>query len=299
MCSASLAFLWVFALLCLLAANAIGQAPTRQLTNGVLTATVYLPDSENGYYRGPRFDWSGMIASVERDGHRFFGEWRMRPKPKATDNVVGTAGEFGIRSPLGYDEAKAGECFVKIGVGRLRRPDNEPYHFSRQYEVLPSPWVIREGKHWIEFQQELSAERGWGYRFTKRIELAPAAPDITIRYILENTGSQRITTDHYCHNFVVFDDRESFPGGQVRLDFAPTDQTPVNEIAVLDNQTIRLTAPLPFTQSLHREFLDLPEGAGQKTILENTATGTSLWIERDTPTAHAVFCRARRGSGPG
>jgi len=46
------------------------------------------------------------------------------------DNVSGTAGEFGmgiadnVPPPLGFDEAKPGDCFVKIGVGVLRRPDN-------------------------------------------------------------------------------------------------------------------------------------------------------------------------------
>jgi hypothetical protein len=32
-------------------------------TNG-LKMTVYLPDAEKGFYRGTRFDWSGVIGPV-------------------------------------------------------------------------------------------------------------------------------------------------------------------------------------------------------------------------------------------
>jgi hypothetical protein len=43
--------------------------PTARLSNGKLTAVVYLPDQERGFYRGSRFDWAGIIGCVALDGH--------------------------------------------------------------------------------------------------------------------------------------------------------------------------------------------------------------------------------------
>ena len=45
--------------------NATGGASVQRyaesiLTNGSLKARLYLPDSQKGYYRGTRFDWSGI-----------------------------------------------------------------------------------------------------------------------------------------------------------------------------------------------------------------------------------------------
>ena len=39
--------------------------PQAEITNGILKAHLYLPDNENGYYRATRFDWSGIISSLE------------------------------------------------------------------------------------------------------------------------------------------------------------------------------------------------------------------------------------------
>ncbi|MEO6289469.1 MAG: hypothetical protein ABIO76_06090, partial [Ginsengibacter sp.] len=49
--------------------------PEAEITNGLIRARLYLPDPENGYYRGSRFDWSGVIASLEYKEHNFFGKW--------------------------------------------------------------------------------------------------------------------------------------------------------------------------------------------------------------------------------
>ena len=49
--------------------------PQADITNGVLKAKLYLPDTEQGYYRATRFDWAGVVASLEYKGHNFFGQW--------------------------------------------------------------------------------------------------------------------------------------------------------------------------------------------------------------------------------
>ena len=56
-------------------AAAAAQPPEAAISNGVIRARVYLPDAQNGYYRGTRFDWSGAISSLEYNGHTYFGQW--------------------------------------------------------------------------------------------------------------------------------------------------------------------------------------------------------------------------------
>ena len=40
-----------------------GTYPEKHISNGVLTAKIYLPDAEKGFYRGTRFDWAGIIGA--------------------------------------------------------------------------------------------------------------------------------------------------------------------------------------------------------------------------------------------
>ena len=47
--------------------------PQTEISNGMLRAKVYLPDVEKGFYRGMRFDWAGVMASLEYNGHGYFG----------------------------------------------------------------------------------------------------------------------------------------------------------------------------------------------------------------------------------
>ena len=50
---------------CFLAVTTISSArvinpPEATITNGLIEVHLYLPDTENGYYRATRFDWSGV-----------------------------------------------------------------------------------------------------------------------------------------------------------------------------------------------------------------------------------------------
>src|SRR5262249_11443629 len=54
------------------------SAPQAEINNGLLKAQLYLPDAQKGFYRGTRFDWSGVIGSLEYQGHRYYGPWFTR-----------------------------------------------------------------------------------------------------------------------------------------------------------------------------------------------------------------------------
>ena len=63
-------------LLVLAAALVSAQShPSHQMTNGEISATVYLPDAKSGFYTTTRFDWSGAIASLKYRGHDYYGIW--------------------------------------------------------------------------------------------------------------------------------------------------------------------------------------------------------------------------------
>ena len=86
--------------------------PMLQLANSELKMALYLPGAEDGYYRGTRFDWSGIISRVEYKGHSFYGPWRFPHDPVGHDFVTGPTEEFGMDNPSGFDEVEAGGSCV-------------------------------------------------------------------------------------------------------------------------------------------------------------------------------------------
>src|ERR1051326_2122289 len=103
--------------------------PQAEISNGLIRAKLYLPDAEKGYYRATRFDWSGVISSLQYKGHEFFGQWFPRYDPKLHDSITGPVESFKTGdTALGYDEAKPGETFIRIGVGVLRKPEERQYN---------------------------------------------------------------------------------------------------------------------------------------------------------------------------
>src|SRR5438309_5820121 len=63
------------------AARHATSAPEAEIDNGVLKVRFYLPDARKGFYRGTRFDWSGVIGSLEYKGHRYYGPWFTKTDP--------------------------------------------------------------------------------------------------------------------------------------------------------------------------------------------------------------------------
>ena len=148
--------------------------PRLELDNGLIRVSIFLPDAESGYYRGTRFDWSGIIERVDYADHRFYAPLHSEHDPLRHDSVSGPAEEFAMFNPMGFAEAEAGESFVKIGVGLLAKGDAEEYEFHGDYRLIRAgEWVIEHGRDWVSFAQDLAGERGWAYRYRKTIRLAP------------------------------------------------------------------------------------------------------------------------------
>jgi hypothetical protein len=178
--------------------------PKARLTNGILDAELYLPNTDKGYYRGVRFDWSGVIPHLDYKGHNFFGKWNPAPHdPYYHDAIMGPVEEF---SEIGFDNALAEELFLKIGVGALLKPDDEPCSFLRYYQISnPGRWRVTEHPDYVEFIHELSDAAGYSYEYCKTILLVSGQPEMVINHSLKNTGIKAIETSVYNHNFFVID----------------------------------------------------------------------------------------------
>src|SRR5215831_20725333 len=123
----------------LLAALGVAAAdfPEARISNGQITAKLYLPDPEKGYYRATRFDWSGVIASLEYKGHNYFGVWFPKYDPKLHDSISGPVEEYRTgMDGLGYAEAKPGGTFIRIGAGVLRKPEEARFGQFKTYEIV-------------------------------------------------------------------------------------------------------------------------------------------------------------------
>ncbi|MGA2197593.1 MAG: hypothetical protein ABSH40_20185 [Bryobacteraceae bacterium] len=200
---------------------AAAELPQAEISNRAVSATLYLPDSQDGYYRATRFDWSGVVASLVWNGHSYFGKWFDRYDPKIHDAIMGPVEEFLTgNAGLGYAEAKAGENFVKIGVGALRKPDESGFQQFHTYEIAdPGEWTIARLPDGIEFTQELAAVNGYAYLYRKRVRLRENPPGLVLEHSLKNKGRKTIETSVYEHDFFMLDAQPTSPDTVVTFPF--------------------------------------------------------------------------------
>jgi len=197
--------------------------PKAEISNGLIRAEVMLPDPQNGSYRGTRFDWSGVISSLQFSGHEYFGRWYERHDPKLHDAITGPVEAFQTNDKgLGYDEAKAGGTFIRIGIGTLRKPEEKDYRPYDTYEIVDSgKWTTRKHKDRIEFTQRLKSDQGYAYVYRKTVRLVKGKPQLLLEHSLKNTGSKVIETNQYNHNFFVIDHEVVGPDVVVKFVFTP------------------------------------------------------------------------------
>ena len=286
------------ALVVLVSALAAAQeAPNASIANSAITAKFYLPDAITGYYRGTRFDWSGQIYSLRTDKHEYFGRWFEKYDPKLHDAIMGPVEEFRTNGAgLGYDEAKVGDTFIRIGVGVVRRPDDKPYQTFKTYDIVdPGKWTIKKGPSWISFTHQLRDKKGYGYRYTKTVKLIGNTSKMVIEHTLKNTGKKRIETSQYNHNFFVMDGQPTGPASNVTF---PFDLKPVRAfqggIAESRGKQISYKAELQPGQSVIAEFTGYGTTAADYDIrVENRNAGAGVRIRGDQPLSKLVYWSIR------
>jgi hypothetical protein len=214
--------------------------PKTEISNGIIHATLMLPDNQHGSYQGTRFDWSGIISSLQFNGHEYFGQWYEHHDPKIHDAITGPVEAFQTNDKgLGYDEAKAGQTFVRIGIGTIRKPEEKDYRPYETYEIVdPGKWTIRKHKDRIEFTQRLKSEQGYAYIYRKTVRLVKGKPELLLEHSLKNTGNKVIETNQYNHNFFVIDHEVVGPDVVAKFVFTPVPLKGFSDRAEVHGQEI-------------------------------------------------------------
>lgn len=281
-----------------------GKPPRVTLDSGVVNLTVDLPDPVDGVYRGTRFDWSGMIEQLHYAGHDFYGRWFTNTDPTVHDFIfsgneivagpcsaaTGPADEFisGETVP-GYDQAAAGGTFVKIGVGVLRKPDDQPYDRYHLYTIVDGgKWTVRAHRQSVLFRQELAdPSSGYGYVYEKTIRLVPGKAEMTIEHTLRNTGQHTIDTDVYNHNFLVLDHRTTGPDFVITEPFEIQTPKPVDAaLGMVEGKRILYRRELTGKEVFTTPISGFGATAKDYDIhIENTQAGVGMHITADQPLA--------------
>jgi len=240
----------------------LAQTHDVQIGNGLIQATIHTPDPVSGFYRGTRFDWSGIIGSLTYDGHNYYGPWFTKTDPAVEDftydgpdivvgpasAVTGPAEEFLTNDEaLGFSEASPGGTFLKIGVGVLRKPNDAKYSIFGRYDIVDrGKWSVRAKPDSVEFTQRVSdPSSGYGYLYRKIVRLVPGKPQMIIEHHLTNIGKRSIATSVYCHNFLVLDNQTISPDFTVTLPFEIRPAKPVNSaLGAVDGKTIHYVKTL-------------------------------------------------------
>lgn len=259
-------------------------SPEATLSNSEIRATLYLPDAQSGYYRGTRFDWSGVIASLEWHGHSFFGKWFDRYDPKIHDAITGPVEEFLTNGAgLGYDEAKPGDSFVRIGVGAVRKPDEAKYRQFSTYEIVdPGKWTVTKGPDWIQFVHELHDTAGYAYVYRKKVRLVRNT--LVLEHQLKNLGRKTIATSVYEHNFFMLDGKPTGPDAVVRFVFEPRATGALDGLADVRGKTLVYLHELEPRQTVQTDLEGFGRGAKDYDIrVENRQTGAGVRQTGDRP----------------
>jgi hypothetical protein len=281
--------------------------PQATIKNGHVTATLNLPDAKTGYYKGTRFDWSGMIFHLESQGHVYFEPFYEKFDPAIRDvnlktgvfagpisAVSGPVDEFGgnDRATLGYTEAKPGGTFIKIGVGALRKPDEPRYDKFKMYEVVdPGKWSVKKGSDWIQFTQELrDPSLGYSYVYTKTVRLVKGQPKMILEHSLRNTGSKPIEQNVYNHNFFVIDKQPTGPDFVLTFPFEMKGTRDMAPLAAARGSKVEYTKVLGNNESAATAIEGFTSAASDNSFtIENRKTGAGVKVTGDKPLTRIYF----------
>jgi len=290
-------------LFCLALPASAADSPKADISNGLIKATLDLPDPISGFYRATRFDWSGQIPSLEYKGHSYFGAWNTAPySPKLHDALMGPVEEFLTNGAgLGYSEAKAGGTFLKIGVGVIRKPEEAQFHQFNTYEIVdPGKWSIKKHADSVEFTQTVTdPNSGYAYIYTKTVRLVKGKPELVLEHRLKNTGKKVIESDVYEHNFYVLDKQPVGPDTIVRFPFDVHAAGNFNGFAETKGHDLVYLKELPKGPSAQSELTGFSSDPKDYDITEeNRKTGAGVRQTCDRPLVRINYWSIRSTACP-
>lgn len=291
-------------LICLfLGAVALSAAepPKAVISSPSIKASFYLPDPESGYYRATRFDWSAVISSLQYAGHEYFGVWFPKYDPKIHDAITGPVEEFRTNDAgLGYEAAKPGGTFVRIGVGVVRKPEERAYRTFNTYDIVDNgKWKVRKGRDRIEFTHTLAGGDGYAYVYRKTVRLEKNKPVMVIEHSLKNTGRLPIESTQYNHNFFMIDKLPIGPDVSIKFPFDVKAVADLRGLAEVRGSELVFLQELQNRQSTFTELQGFGNTAKDYDIrIENRKAGAGVRITSDQPLAKLVFWSIRTTACP-
>ena len=252
-----------------------------------LELTFCLPSFEDGYYRGTRFDHSGIFRRIVIDGFTVADEWFDGCDPCRHDTVCGASEEFGQN---GYEEAEIGGVFLKPGVGLLLKEDDAPYDHFKLYKVADAGrWTVTSQDDEITFIHVID-DADWGYVYEKKIRLIDGN-SFEITHRLCNTGMERIEGQTYNHNFFTFGDARPGPDIEIDFPFAPRGHWRAEYDSVaLSEKGIRYSRPILPGESVFMGDLKPSDGAEiTGDVFSMRAAGHKVTFGADEAFDHIVF----------
>ena len=280
------------------------EPPQIEISDKTIHARIYLPDAHQGYYQATRFDWSGVIASLEANGHSYFGKWfdasdQRSHDPKINDAITGPVEEFRSEDgAIGYADAKPGELFVKPGVGVLRKVDDSPYKFGFPYPLIdPGKWTIATTAHSVTFTHTLKGPSGFAYLYEKTLSIDGST--MTLSHSLQNTGQKPIDTSVYDHDFYIFDGHPTGPGMSIRFPFKPELQDSLSPAATLEGNTITYQQELQPKQTVASYIKGYSNNASDYDFtIEDKNTGVGVEQSSDNPISRFYLWSIRTTVSP-
>jgi hypothetical protein len=289
----------IFAIL-FVAVNCFGQNyPNAEISNGLITAKILLPKEGKGYYQGTRFDWAGVISELQYNGHSFFGVWNPKFEPGLHDAITGPVEEFTV---IGYEEAKVGETFLKIGVGELEKPEESAYSRFKTYQIKNhGKRKVKVEKDEIQFTQILKMSNGYSYTYVKKMNLENS--NLILSHSFKNTGDKTIRTSVYNHNFFMIDKEPT--NANIKTSFA-FDVKPDGLVKGFGTTALIRDNAIIFTKAIassENVFSNDMTGFGNTSKdydihIENLKTKAGVRITSDRPINNMVFWACATTSCP-
>lgn len=270
------------------AANPLRHPGSRLLTGGMLGVEVMDPHHAERYNRGVRFSPLAAVLRVwSEEGEFLFS-------PTGHDPLTEHGGlptEFDVvTSPPGFAEAREGEPFVKIGVGALRKRGDQ-YRFFESYELVTAGQTeVEWGKDRAVFSQVLDPVNGYGYRLEAAVVVT--GNTVLIDWALENTGTARLVTECYTHNYIRMGEAPIGPDDVLEFpyDLNPDD---ARHGALIEGPQVRLTEVPSHAINLRIPYPDGYEGPN-RCVLRHEPDGRAVEMLTTLPGRYtAVFATAQ------
>ena len=281
-------------------ANALDNMPSKTISNGIVSARVYLP-VPFGFYRATRFDHAGMITHITYKGHDYGQYWFVKTSPDVKnftydkDGLVANSNNFAA-GPVeefgenGFDAAGMDGRFLKIGVGILKR-DTDKYDRFHTYPILTEgKRTTMATKTSIRFTQVLSTDSSsYGYVYSKTVTIVPGKAELKITDQLKNTGKKAIDTSVYDHHFMTLSPGED--GVQLEAPFPLAHARPMPaDVVRFDGARMTYLRGLTGEEQVASDLTGFTNAVADNDFrITATKTGYGVRIRADKPVSRLLW----------